>query len=157
MFTVARPELIFEFVARYQLDVIEPREIGADERVFAFPVAPAPRDAEIPAGVTVRVVPPDGAPWVGVFPPGEYGRGPHRPTIIGWPDEVSFGVVHKGAASFVRADDPLVMTPSLRVSGSPDSLSFGSTSSCSSRTSSISSRMDAKVSHIELTAWRQIT
>jgi hypothetical protein len=107
---MAQPDLIFEFPARYQLDVIkriEPR-LGIPIYVFPDAVAPLAQDRSIPQGVLIRVTAAEGKPWIGVFPPGEQRHGPHQPSILGAPDELSFWVVNKGMASVVRSDDPLI-------------------------------------------------
>lgn len=64
---------------------------------------------EPPAGTTVRIVPPSGAAWLGVFPPGELKRTRASypgPVVIGWPDETSFCVYDGGPPSLVDSSDP---------------------------------------------------
>lgn len=106
---MAQPHLIFEFPARYQLDVLDHVKPGLGVPVYIFPdaVAALTSDHSVPQGVLVQITAADGKRWIGVFPPGENRRGPHQPSIIGAPDEVSFWVVNKGAASLVRSDTPL--------------------------------------------------
>ena len=72
---MARPELIFEFAARYQLDVIDRRRpLQSEDPVSVFPDATVPlaADAEAPMGTTLRIASASSDAWIGVFLTGEW-------------------------------------------------------------------------------------
>jgi hypothetical protein len=103
-----RPELHFEFLARYEVSVLDRIRRAGAALVLSFPGAVELDDQrEVSAGVVVEVVPAEGEPWVGVF---EFGRERVPPAarrqVIGWPDERSICVVQGGGAWVVRSDDP---------------------------------------------------
>lgn len=72
----------------------------------AFEVDP---QRELSDGVILAIHPAEGEPWIGVFELGD-----ERPQlvaprqVIGWPDERSLCVIHRGVGCLVRTDDPVV-------------------------------------------------
>jgi hypothetical protein len=101
-------DLIFEFVARYEVRQLDRIDRTFSSRVLAFPDAvPVDRQQELAEGPILAVGPADGEPWIGVFRGGGYGVPLAAPgQVIGWPDEKSLCVVKAGNGCLVRTDDP---------------------------------------------------
>jgi hypothetical protein len=103
------PELVFDFVSRYEVSVLERIARGSDyARVLSFPDAvPVDPQRELSDGVILGVRPAEGEPWIGVFEFGSQGSPPAAPRqVLGWPDEHSLCVVQRGVGCIVRTDDP---------------------------------------------------
>lgn len=105
-----RPQLIFEFLARYEVSLLERVDHdSAPGGVFLFPDAvPVSQLHEYQTGLIVRVASAEGEPWIGIFRGSDDGFRSQMPPpyVIGWPDELSVCVVFEGLGCLVRADDP---------------------------------------------------
>lgn len=101
-------ELVFDFVAHYDVRQLERIDRQFSSRVLSFPDAvPVDRQQELAEKPILAVAPAHGEPWIGVFHGGGYGVPPAAPAqVIGWPDGESLCVVKTGAGCLVRADDP---------------------------------------------------
>ena len=90
---VRSPELVFEFVAQYGIEVLA-RLPQRKARHHTYPsLAAFTKDAP---PLVLRVTPAHVDPWIGAFH-GDYNvPAVLRPHVIGWPDEVSVCVVCDG-------------------------------------------------------------
>jgi hypothetical protein len=104
-----KPELIFEFPARYELVFHDriPREAGMP--VWELPAGVhADPQHELALAPIVEVRPAAGSPWVGIFF-AEHGVN-IRGTLIGWPDEESLCFFGGGGAYVVHSSGPARVT-----------------------------------------------
>jgi len=105
---VGGPEIHLDFVARYEVIVLEriPRSLDIP-RAVSFPDAVSlDPQRELSNGVILEVRPAEGDPWIGVFEFGGYGSPPAAPPqVLGWPDERSLCVIQEGSGCLVRTDD----------------------------------------------------
>jgi hypothetical protein len=103
-----------DFPVSYQVEQLGHVDRSGGRRAYGFPNAAPLEPQQEPSRRSladhpiVAVTPDNGDPWIGVFYGGEYaGPAPATSRLIGWPDERSFCVVHKGIGVVVRGDDPL--------------------------------------------------
>jgi len=104
-----RPELVFEFPARYELVFHDriPREAALP--VLELPAGiHADQQQELALAPIIEVRPAVGSRWIGLFFAED--RANVRGTLIGWPDEESLCFFGGGGAYLVRSSDPAQIT-----------------------------------------------